>query len=164
MSTRYGLPASRPEVPGESVRPLQKSVDGGQTWHASQVGAGGWPMALAIASARSHRIYLATSVGMFRSDDDGARWQPAGNGLPPALFGVLEPVSVIVDPGRPDVAYVAGSQQGVFRTGDAGANWTMLDPTIPAAVFAPQIALDPSDPHLIYAGTDDEGVLALSVP
>ena len=105
-STLYGLPAPRPEVPGESERPLQKSVDAGQTWHASQVGAGGWPMALAIASSRSHRIYLATSAGMFRSDDDGARWQPAGNGLPPALFGVLEPVAVVVDPGRPEVAYV----------------------------------------------------------
>jgi photosystem II stability/assembly factor-like uncharacterized protein len=163
-STLYGLPAPHLEVPNESVRPLQKSVDAGRTWHASQVGAGGWPMALAIASSRSHRIYLATSAGMFRSDDDGASWQPAGNGLPPALFDVLELVSVIVDPGRPEVAYVAGSEQGVFRTGDAGANWTMLDPTMPAALFAPQIALDPSDPHLIYAGTFEQGMLVLPVP
>jgi hypothetical protein len=40
----------------------------------------------------------------------------------------------------------------------------MLDPTMPAALFAPQIALDPSDPHLIYAGTFEQGVLTLPVP
>jgi hypothetical protein len=73
-------------------------------------------------------------------------------------------VAVIVDPGRPEVAYVAGSEQGVFRTGDAGANWTMLDPTTPAALFLPQIALDPSDSHQVYTGTSEQGVLAMSVP
>jgi hypothetical protein len=164
VSTLYALPEPTLLVPNESVRPLQKSVDGGQTWHTSQAGAGGWPMALAIASSRSHRVYLATSVGMFRSGDDGAHWQPAGNGLPSTLFDILEPVAVIVDPGRPEVAYVVGAEQGVFRTGDAGASWTMLDPTTPAALFLPQIALDPSDPHQIYAGTSEQGVLTMSVP
>jgi photosystem II stability/assembly factor-like uncharacterized protein len=54
-------------------------------------------------------------------------------------------------PTQPDVFYLGAAGGGVWRTQDAGRTWTSLFDHGPAAIGA--IAVSPSDPKTMYAGT-----------
>ncbi len=87
-----------------------------------------------------HRTWVAISaVGVFRSDDGGATFQPKNDGVPP--------VDTAEDAPRPGVGYCVHSlaadpadpmriwrqdHRGVFRTGDGGDTWDRIENGLPA--------------------------------
>ncbi len=61
---------------------------------------------------------------------------------------------IIADPANPDIAYVAAASGGVWKTTDAGASWAALfDDAGSLSIGA--LAMDPTDPAIVYAGTGE---------
>ncbi len=84
--------------------------------------------------------------GVFRSNDGGHSWRPAG--LAGQSVRALAQAS-----SQPDVL-VAGTLQGVFRSADAGKTWEQISPADHNELRNfDSVAIDPSNPRVIYAGT-----------
>ena len=79
----------------------------------------------------------------------GNGWQQRG---PNNIQGRI--TSIAVDPSDENVAYVGAAEGGVFKTSDAGATWVpMFDDQPSLSIGA--VAIDPSNPDVIYAGTGE---------
>ena len=108
---------------------------------------------LAVSAGNPARIFAAVwfrepgaGGGVFRSDDGGATWQPAG--LQGEAVRALE-----FAPSQPELL-VAGTRSGVFRSLDAGGAWERISPLDdPELRNVDSVAVDPADAHVIYAGT-----------
>lgn len=76
-------------------------------------------------------------------------WAPEG---PTNIGGRV--TDLAVHPGDDNIVYAAAAEGGVLRTTDAGQNWTPLfDAQEVLAVGA--VAIDPSNPNVIFAGTGE---------
>src|SRR6185503_10964670 len=94
--------------------------------------------------------------GVYRSTDAGASWTNVG------LKDSKTIARIVVHPTDPKTAWVAASgdlwrpsaERGLYKTTDAGATWKAVL-TTPAPygdrVGACEVALDPSDPNVLYA-------------
>jgi photosystem II stability/assembly factor-like uncharacterized protein len=123
--------------------------------------------AIAVAPSDSDVIWVGTGEandrnssgwgnGVYRSTDGGENWQNVG------LKDSRAIARIVVDPKKPDVAYVAasgclwseGGERGLFKTTDAGKNWKLvLQAPAPhnARTGCADVALDPSNPDVVYA-------------
>ena len=142
-----------------------KTTDGGGRWEpifddqtVSSVGS------LAIAPTDTNivwagtgetfiRSHISVGTGIYKSLDAGKTWKLMG------LEKTGRIGRVIVDPHNPDVvfacalghAYGPQPERGVYRTSDGGNTWQQV-------LFVDQntgcsdIAMDPSNPRLLYAG------------
>jgi photosystem II stability/assembly factor-like uncharacterized protein len=63
--------------------------------------------------------------------------------------------AVVVDPRNYQVVYLGTAGGGVWKTKDGGQNWTPLTDNQPSLAIG-SLALDPSNPDIIYAGTGEE--------
>ncbi len=144
---------------------LFKTTDGGTTWTPVTDGQVGSASVGAVAMAPSDpdivyigmgEVQLRANVlqgdGVYRSDDAGATWRHLGLADTHAIGRIrIHPT----DPGR---AYVAAlghpfgpnSERGVFRTIDGGETWerVLFRDEHAGAV---DLAMDPSDPDVLYA-------------
>jgi hypothetical protein len=146
-----------------------KSTDAGATMVRS------WPDGLsqsigAIAAAPDGTLYAGGGEagpgggsityggrGVYRSTDGGAHWKRAGN-MPSPTVG-----RILVDPADPDRVFVAGSGdlfnpgggRGVYRSTDAGAHWTRVLKGTTKTTGAVDLAMDPSNPDVLYAAMWD---------
>jgi len=73
---------------------VYKSTDGGAHWgNASGSGAGALPnipiSSLMIDLHLSDTVYIATDIGVFRTRDGGANWEPFSDGLPRVVVSDL---------------------------------------------------------------------------
>lgn len=109
------------------------------------------------------RLYLQNHWGVFRSDDNAAKWTSIGDTLP-SDFGF----PVVAHPRRGGVAYVfplnadadrvpAEHRCHVHRTEDAGATWQELGEGLPAdahygPVLRDALCTDDADPAGVYFG------------
>jgi hypothetical protein len=103
---------------------------------------------MAFAPNDPGRVYLFAGVGLFRSSDAGVSFQQT----------FAEPLgSVAVDSTNADVVYVGTwvGGDGLFKSIDGGVTFQSLGI---AGNFG-AIAIDPSRPQTIYAGSRDGGVL-----
>src|SRR5438128_3036415 len=123
--------------------------------------------AVAVAPSDSDVIWVGTGEandrnssdwgdGVYRSTDGGEKWQNVG------LKESRSIARIVVDPKKPEVAYVAamgnlwkdGGERGLFKTTDAGTNWALI-----LHVAAPQdartgcgdVLVDPTNPQIVYA-------------
>jgi len=152
---------------------LQRSGDGGRTWHECAVpafaekdeivtGDGKPPKAATLmliwsleagGAGEPGRLWAGTVPGgLFRSDDHGESWS-----LVRALWdraerkqwfggGKDEPGihSICVDPRNPRCVRLAISSGGVWRTDDAGTSWTQTAQGMFAAYMPEERRLDPN--------------------
>jgi photosystem II stability/assembly factor-like uncharacterized protein len=90
--------------------------------------------------------------GIYRSDDGGKNWQNLG------LKKSEHIGRVVVDPRDSKVVYVAaegplwgpGGDRGLYKTTDGGKNWRAVL-TISENTGVADVAIDPSNPDIIYA-------------
>ena len=62
--------------------------------------------------------------------------------------------ALLIDPSNPDVMYAAAVAGGIWKTTNAGNSWAPLDDFL-ANIAVTCMAMDPSDPSTIYAGTGE---------
>src|SRR6266446_1723038 len=123
--------------------------------------------AIAIAPSDSDVIWVGTGEandrnssgwgnGVYRSTDGGENWQNVGLKESRAIG------RIVVDPRKPEVAYVAvsghlwadGGERGLFKTTDAGKTWKpILQAPSPhnARTGCCDVILDPSNSEMVYA-------------
>jgi photosystem II stability/assembly factor-like uncharacterized protein len=103
---------------------------------------------------RANRQSSSWGNGVYRSTDGGRTWTHAG------LDDSHHVGRIALHPTDPDVAYVAAmghlwgpnDERGLYRTADGGSTWNRI-------LFVDQdtgvvdVALDPSNPDLVYAAT-----------
>ncbi len=115
------------------------------------IGPGGGPVAaLAFHPARAD-VLLAGSLGagLYRSEDGGVDWMPAGAALP-----AVEVWSLLWSADDPAEVW-AGTGGGLFVSRDGGLGWSAVSPSPGGASgVVGALAVDPSDPGVIYAATD----------
>ena len=143
-----------------------KTTDGGASWspvsgshfQTSSVGA------IAVADSDPNVIYagmgeacvrgnVSNGDGVYKSVDAGKTWRNVG------LRDSYHIGAVRVHPKNADVVYVAAlghlfgpnQERGVYRTTDGGATWKQVLTRGPDA-GAVDIAMDPSNPRVLYAG------------
>lgn len=144
---------------------IWKSTTKGHTWTRL---FGDQPVAtfgaVAIAPSNPEILYAGTGEqnnrqstswgnGVYRSDDGGATWRHLG------LLGTRHVGQIVVHPTNPDLAYVAGlgnlwapgEERGIFRTSDGGRTWEKVL-YLDEYTGAVDLAMDPSDPSVLYAG------------
>jgi photosystem II stability/assembly factor-like uncharacterized protein len=96
-------------------------------------------------------IWAAVSgLGVWKSIDGGAFWEPASLATLQAYF------AVVTDPADPLTVYALGTA-GLAKTTDGGATWRVINPTPVGA-----LAIAPGAPRTLYlASAGDIGNLAL---
>ena len=63
------------------------------------------------------RVYTAGPAGLFRSDDAGQTWTPAGEGL------TGEPLAVTLDPAAPQTVFAVLTDGSVWQSTDGATTW-----------------------------------------
>lgn len=107
-------------------------------------------LSTAVDPTDAKRILVGTNDGLFRSLDGGKTWEEAVLPVPAEQVG-----TILFDPRRPGVAYLALRSIGVFRSEDHGDIWEEL--TLP--FYPPEgtqvagLSLD-GEGHLTLATTD----------
>jgi photosystem II stability/assembly factor-like uncharacterized protein len=140
-----------------------KSSDGGTTFkpvfdkHCQSIGA------IAIDRTDARTVWVgtgeswtrnSTSVGdgIYRTTDGGENWERMG------LPGSERIARIAIDPQRGDTVFVAATghlwdahpERGVFRTRDGGKTWSRVL-YVDENTGCADLALDPSDPRIVYA-------------
>ncbi len=107
---------------------------------------------LTVDPVDADRLYLASSLGVYRSSDAGDSWSLANQGL--TNLGVF---IVAVDVGSPSTLYtVTGSQ--VFRSNDGADSWAGLAGTGLPEGFPDSLVLTTTSPSTLFFSVRDQGV------
>jgi photosystem II stability/assembly factor-like uncharacterized protein len=144
-----------------------KTADGGINWEPISDGSvfgTGSVGAIGISDSDPNTIYVGMGEspirgnvshgdGVYKSTDAGKTWKRVG------LEDTRQIARIRVHPKNPDLVYVAAlghtwgsnDQRGVFRSKDGGKTWEKILYRGNKA-GAIDLILDPSNPHIIYAG------------
>ncbi len=95
-----------------------KSIDGGVTWVSAR-GDLPYPAKIYDFSIQDDDLYIRTSRGVFRSDDDGSHWIPADNGLGDHSIYDLN----VAETG----AVVSRTRNHIAVSRDVGLTWSFID-------------------------------------
>lgn len=159
-------------IPGDARHYYFGAVDGG-VWATDDAGRSWRPIfdgepassigAVALALSHPDIIYIGTGEadmrsdiahgnGLYKSTDAGKHWSFIGLGDSRQIGRIL------VDPGNPDLVYVAAlghayganAERGVFRSKDGGKSWAriLFKDNNTGAV---DLAFKPGDPRTLYA-------------
>lgn len=139
------------------------SFDGGRHWLPRRTGLDDVRVTAEVqqvvfAPGTPTRIFLATAMGVFESDDDGQLWQKRMAGI----TDVLMVTALAMDPARSEIMY-AGTSGGVYKTTNAARSWNavnagLIPPDLVAssrALGVTALAIDPRRTETVYAGTLD---------
>ena len=144
---------------------LWKTTDAGESWVNASDGyyASSSIGAIDVADSDASIVYVGTGSacirgnvspgdGIYKSTDGGESWTHLG------LHDAGQIGRLVIHPENPDVAYAAvlghafgpNEMRGVFRTTDGGASWEKAL-YVSERTGANDIAMDPSDPNVLYA-------------
>jgi photosystem II stability/assembly factor-like uncharacterized protein len=165
-------------VSGVPSKPLTyfAGYTGGGLWRTDDAGiswrniSDGWFRtgsigAIAVAPSDENVLYVGMGEhairgqsstygdGVYKSTDMGRTWTHVG------LAPTRQIAAVRVHPQDPDVVYVAAQgdrwkgtpERGVYRTRDGGATWTKVLGGVNATSGANDLAMDPTNPRILYA-------------
>lgn len=131
-----------------------KTTDGGLHWQGVKEGAGIHVLAanprragVVLAGSESASFESSKQPAVFRSDDDGASWQPSDRGLP-----AQEARQVVADPASAGILYVRSGCCYLWKTQDGGRSWRRLVAREPELGIT-QLAMDPNDSSTLYLAT-----------
>jgi ligand-binding sensor domain-containing protein len=121
---------------------------------------GGPLLSLAVDRVAPANVYAGTNgAGVFKSPNGGTSWAAVNGGLDNRVVNAL-----VVDPSASGVVYAA-TNAGVFKTTTGGTTWVASStglPLVPPDNETPRpilsLAIDPSTPSILYAGTANAGV------
>ena len=127
-----------------------QTIDGGFTWTeiSSERFTTITPGPLVIDTKHSTILFLATSDGVYKSEDGGKQWQPTG--LP------LSTLTLTIDPRDSHILY-AGTRSGVFQSTDGGVRWASLNTGFAdfQTTIIPTLAIAPQNETILYAGVSN---------
>jgi photosystem II stability/assembly factor-like uncharacterized protein len=145
---------------------VMMSTDDGGSWTRASVRQGMHSdcivKALLADARRSGVVYAGTDIGLYRSDDSGARWRLLNTPMSGSMVW-----SMAIDPVEPSVMFAGTgtpSKPGIYRSTDEGKSWERLAVEIAAEcpnVGVPRptgIAVDPIDHRHIWVGLEVDGV------
>jgi photosystem II stability/assembly factor-like uncharacterized protein len=115
---------------------------------------------VAVDPQDSNTVCAAGAIGVVKSTDGGASWQAMNSGLPLAPSDWSGVVALVIDPQNSNNLYVAAGGK-VFRSTEAAANWTDVSAGL-TGTNVTSLAMDPTDPETIYAGTTGGGIFAVT--
>jgi uncharacterized protein (TIGR03437 family) len=103
---------------------------------------------------------LISDVVLYKSTDAGTTFQPAQNGLPLSYFQTFRAavqfiIPLVMDPSNTGRLYFATYQ--LYQTTDKAGSWHAISPDLSTGGlnFITAVAVAPSNPNMIYAGTSD---------
>ncbi|MHA7059330.1 VPS10 domain-containing protein [Aquimarina sp. M1] len=117
---------------------------------------GGRSAAVTGVPGKPNLFYFgATGGGVWKTTDGGRIWENISDGFFGGSVG-----SISVSKSDPNVIYVGGGEKtlrgnvssgyGVWKSVDAGKTWTQSG--LPQSRHIPRIAIDPTNPDIVYAG------------
>lgn len=138
----------------------------GGSWTAEHHLEGQALACVAVDPRHPERIYAGTKDrGLWRTDDAGRTWTPAGSGI--AWANVTAVAVAPGDGAGPGEVYAGTEPSAVFRSTDGGGTWTKLTglaglPSASTWSFPPRpethhvrwIGIDPHDARRIYAAIE----------
>lgn len=155
---------------------LYRSSDGGETWNEgakgtvpngsfhliSSLAVNAKGVAFASIGSTSWPRPTVDDSGLFRSTDDGQSWSRISAGFAKAsTFPSPDIEEICFNPKNSSEMFVA-TDTGVYHTLDAGKSWKSISAGLSAGGhYVNCLALDPKNPHVLYAGTD-EGLYKLA--
>ena len=94
---------------------------------------------------------LVGTIGqsVMMSADDGATWTRAS--VRQGMHSDCIVRALLSDPRSPETVH-AGTDMGLYRSDDGGAKWQLLDTPMKGSMVW-SLAVDPSDPRVMFAGT-----------
>ncbi len=106
--------------------------------------AGPWYGQVNVLATSPTAAYAGTETGVFRTENQGATWEPKSAGLPLARVTAL-----IVSPNDPELVLAGTGGAGIYRSTDAGESWL-------AATGGPGAIADfmVTDTGVFYAATN----------
>lgn len=164
MTRVAGVPASTVFYAAAAQGGVWKSTNNGVDWapvfddaYSQSIGA------IAVAASDPNVVYVgggeanprgnvALGHGLWRSTDAGANWEHVLK-----LKGQIG--TIAVHPKEADIAFAAvlgspfgpGPERGIYRTRDGGRTWSQVL-KLDAETGASDVAIDPHNPRIVYAG------------
>src|SRR3954469_22690606 len=80
------------------------------------------------------------------------RWRSIG---PANTGGRIDDFAVARVPGQPDAIYVASASGGLFKSTNQGTSWTPIFDRADAMMSIGAVAVAPSNPNIVWAGTGE---------
>jgi titin len=131
------------------------------------MGSGGETGKVLVSPVNDNRLYdydpvIGAEGGagnnlILRSDDGGATWAGADTGIDTSVAGFnlayTAQKAFVMDPSNPDRLLVGTNV--VYQTTNDAQSWTAISPQLSSGQFLSGLAIAPSAPNTIYAGTAD---------
>ncbi len=120
---------------------LWKTTDGGTNWERINLPDANYFHDVKFSN-RLGKIW-AGGNGLYSSDDNGITWKTH-------RFGDFS--SVVIDPNKPDTAFISDFAKGIFRTFDGGTTWTKLTNGLPSEnINRIELTICDQQPNVLYA-------------
>jgi len=159
MAIDPGYPAT--VYAGTKGDAVYKSYDGGQRWVSQRIGLDSTVVTSVVNQFvfdpfDSRRLFVATTMGIFASENGGETWQKRMDGMKE----VLMVVTLALDATQPTTMY-AGTSGGVYKSVNGAARWEkvndgLVSPDILVSSRALGVTAIQVDPHAtgrLYAAT-----------
>ena len=131
---------------------FHRSTDGGRTWRRTKGDFVRFPADIAVDPASPERLYVATGEQFLVSSDGGLTFTET---FPIGRRGLFFRIDTSRDG---NVVYLPDGAK-MYRSTDHGASWQERGAFPVAGINADAIAVDPSDPAVVYVSLLDQGIL-----
>jgi photosystem II stability/assembly factor-like uncharacterized protein len=140
---------------------INKTTNGGDSWTQMNSGLLNIQVqAVAISQNNPQHLYAGTAAGtnggIYRTTNGGTSWSLVNTGITESSISIQ---ALMVHPNNPEIAWacvfdgVADAVNGLYKTTNGGANWFPITNGIGAIKNFLALAMSPSDPNIIFAGS-----------